>query len=380
MRMGGYGGSMPAIDMNVMPPPYIPIERVIANGDFSYETLCGAINSIPYEPGYLGKKGLYKYLGSLTRDILLEFDGQTIGLVKTSDPGSPGTIVTRKPRSAYSFRAPRLAMTVPVHATEVAGIRGLGAADLETVETQAGERIRNTVRNLRSTWEWHRVNGAMGILLDADGSVLINYFTALGISQPTFDFNWSDTSQPLLEKCAALLNEIEDALGGNFNPEGGVATNAEVPDTPPLVLCGRVFWKNLMSDPSFATAFQYFQAGDQRYLPLREDMRYRGDFYFGGIYWRQYRGSTTGTGQFIPTATAQVIINDLPGTYMGYFTPPEDVEDAVNKPGLPLVATVELMEHKSGMEFRIQSNPLHIMTRPAAAIQCMSSTNGPFTS
>ena len=375
MRMSGRSGNMPVIDMNVQPPPYIPIEQIIANGDFSYATLAGAVNSVPYEPGYLGKKGIFKYFGSLTRNISLEFDGQTIGLVQTSAPMSPGTVVARKPRSFATFTAPRLAMTIPVHATEVAAIRALGTVELESVETQAGERIRNAIRNLRSTWEWHRVNAAMGILLDANGSTLINYFTALGVSQPQFDFNWQNTNLPLLDKCAQLLNDIEDALGGNFDPEGG--SNAEVPETPPLVLCGRVFWQNLMADASFRNAYTYFQAKDQRYIPTREDLRYKDDFEFGGLYWRQYRGSTTATGQFIPTATAQVIINDLPGTYNGYFCPPEDVIDAVNKPGLPLVATVEEMEHKAGLSFRIQSNPLHTMTRPGAAYQCYSTTQGP---
>jgi hypothetical protein len=367
------GGAMPTIDMNVMAPAYISIEQLIATGDYTYATLCGAVNSVPYEPGYLGKKGFYHYLGSRTRDVKLEFDGQTIGLIQSSAPMSPGVVVSRKPRTGLSFRAPRLAMTIPVHATEVAEVRELGAADLEGVETQAGWRIRNAIRDLRSTWEWHALNGAMGILLDADGSVMINYFTAFGIAQPTFDMTWSTAGTPLLMKCAAILNQIEDALGGNFNPEGSGATNGIIPSTPPLVLCGRTFWQKLMSDASFATAFQFFQARDQRYLPLREDMRYKDDFEFGGIYWRQYRGSTQQTGQFIPAATAQVLINDLPGTYLGYFTPPEDVEDAVNKPGLPLVATVELMEHKAGIEFRIQSNPIHIMGRPAAALQLFSS-------
>ena len=373
MRMSGYGGSVPTIDMNVQPPPYIPVERLIATGDFTYATLCGAVNSVPYEPGYLGRIGLFRYLGSMTRDILLEFDGQTIGLVPASAPMSPGVVVTRKPRQGLSFRAPRLAMSIPVHATEVAEIRGLGTADLEGVETQAGERIRNAIRNLRSTWEWHALNAAMGILLDANGNVMINYFTAFGIAQPTYDMLWGTAGQTLLDKCADILNQLEDALGGNYNPEGADATNGVVPEAPPLVLCGRTFWKKLMSDPSFATAFTYFQARDQRYIPTREDIRYANDFEFGGIYWRQYRGSTTGTGRFMPDAIAQLIVNDLPGTYLGYFTPPEDVMDAVNKPGLPLVATVEEMEHKSGMEFRIQSNPLHIMGRPAAAIQLMSS-------
>jgi hypothetical protein len=375
--MSGYSGNMPVIDMNVQPPPYIPIERIIANGDFTYATLCGSINSVPYEPGYLGKKGLFHYVGSLTRSIMLEFDGQTIGLVQSSAPQSPGTIVTRKPRSMATFTAPRIAMSIPVHATEVAAIRALAATDLETIETQAGIRIRNAVRNLRSTWEWHRVNAAMGILLDADGSVLVNYFTALGVAQPTFDFNWTNVAIPLLDKCAALLNDIEDALGGNFNPEGNEGTNSEIPDTPPLILCGRIFWQNLMADASFQKAYTYFQERGQTNNPLRDDLRYKDDFFFGGFYWRQYRGSTTATGQFIPTATAQVIINNLPGTYEGYFCPPEDVIDAVNKPGIPIVCTVQEMEHKAGLEFRIQSNPLHTMNRPGAAFQCFSSEAGP---
>ncbi len=360
---------MPNFDMNLGVPPYIPIEKLIASGDFTYDSLAGCVNSYPYEPAYLGDKNIYAYQGLMTRNIKVEFDGQTISLIQSSAPESPGVIVTRKGRKSALLTAPRLAATFTVRPDEVAEIREMGGAELETVETDATIKARNAIRNIRSTWEYQRVCAAQGILLDADQSTIVNYFDLLGVSQPTYDMTFGTTSTSLLNKFGGLLNEIEDALVGLSNSEN--LPGAIVPDDPPLVLCGRTFWQKLMQDSTFETAFGYFQSRDQRYVPTREDLRYR-EFEFGGFILRQYRGQVNGY-RFVPDANAYVLHQSLPGTYLGYCTPPEDDLNAVNKRGLPITATAQVLPHNSGIEFRLQSNIVHINTRPSAAFQLFSS-------
>jgi hypothetical protein len=348
-------------------PAYTPIGAIIASGDLAQgqmTTLTGSVNAVPFEPSYLGDLNLYNYEGSMTHTVQVEFDSQTINLIQTSAPGSPGQETILNLRNVKSLTSPRIARTITVNAMEVAEIRALGSTELDSVKTRADRKLINAVRDIRSTLEYHRVGGAMGILLDADGvTVLQNYFTLLGVTQPTYNVQFGTTgSSKFITICATLLNMLEDALG-NLSPSG----------EPPIVLCGRTFWQRFISSPDVVTAYQYFQASQQRVLPLREDLRYA-DFEFGGIVWRQYRGqAANGAGRFVPDAEAQLLVPGIPGTYLGLFCPPVDQASKVNTMGLPIYPTVKVLDHDAGYEIRLQSNPLHVMTRPAAAIQLYSS-------
>ena len=344
--------------MGMTPAAYIPIGAALAAGDFSFQTLAATINSVPFTPSLLGDWGVFEYTSALTRDIEVEFDAQSINIIPTSAPNSPGIAVGLAGRTTQSFKAPRLSETVTVQASEVAAVRQLGTVQLETVQTQVDRKIINAVRNLRATLEYHRVGAACGRLLDADGSTIFNFYTVSGVSEPTFDFTWSTGGLVLNVKCKQILDKIEDALG-EFTTEAKV-----------YAICGRTFWEKLMSDSSFSTAYQYFESQKQTILPLREDFRYA-EFEFGGIIWRQYRGKN-GSTPFVADAEGRIIV-DVPGSYLGLFAPPQDIMDKVNEPGEPMYPTVKVLDHNGGIELRIQSNPFHIGTRPGAQIKLFSS-------
>lgn len=356
-----------SLGMDVAPPAYIPIGQLIANGDLStgnMVTLAASINSIPFEPTFLGDRKLYTYESEMTNTIALEFDNQVINLVQSTAPGTAGQETILNSRSVKFVTAPRIARKVTVRATEVAGIRALGSTQLDTVETRADRLLRNAVRDIRTTIEYHRVGGALGLLLDADGTtVLQNYFTLLGVSQTQIDVTFgTPASNKFILLAEQILNSIEDGLG-NLAMTGM---------KPPMVLCGRTFFQRFVGSADVINAFQYFQATAQAMNPLRDDIRYD-DFLFGGIIWRQYRGAAANSGRFIPDAEAHVVVEGIPGTYGGYFCPPADIVDKVNTPGEPIYPTFEVLPHGRGYEIELQSNPIHVMNRPLAAIKLISS-------
>ena len=348
--LGFMGGTTPA---------YMRVGQLIANGDFTFSTLVGCVNSVPFEPKYLQDIGLFDYASSFTNTVEIEFDGQTIHLIQSSEPGTPGMEVLRNPRRTFTFRAPRIAATVTVMADEVAAIRSLGAVELESVETHADKKLMNAVRNIRSTMEWHRVHAACGRLLDADGTVINDYFTVLGVSEPSHDMTFANGATSMISHSNDILNALEDALG-NLSP-----------GAPPIAICGRTFFKRFITHSSVVDAYKYFQATQQRLNPNRQDVRYD-DFEYGGIVWRQYRGKVNGT-PFVPDTEARILVDGVPGTYLGEFCPPRDIVDQVNKAGMPLYPTVYPLPHNAGYQFRIQSNVFHVMTRPAASIKLISS-------
>lgn len=355
-----------SLGMDAAPPAYVSIGQLIASGDLAtgnMTTLAGSVNAVPFEPSYLGSRGIFNYEPALTNTIQIEFDGQVINLVPATPPGAPGYETTLNPRNVKSITAPRIARKVTVLATEVAGVRALASTGFDTVETRGDRKLKNAVRDIRSTMEFHRLGAAMGLWIDATGTVFQNYFTLLGVSQTVYDVLFGTSSSNKFIKIGQdLLNLIEDGLG-NLAPSG---TN------PPIALCGRTFFERFTQQADVITAYQFFESTQQKLNPLREDIRY-GDFEHGGIIWRQYRGSTADYGRFIPDNEAHIVIDGVPGTYEGYFCPPSDIMDKVNTPGLPIYPTVKVLDHGAGYEFNLQSNPVHAMTRPAVAIKLISS-------
>lgn len=358
------------MNMDVAPPAYQSIGKLIATGDLAQAgmaTLAGLINTVPYEPKYLYNRGTYHYESALTPTIELEFDGQVITVIQSTAPGTAPTPTSLRPRTVKPVTAVRIAEQFPVLASEIAAIRELGGVDLDSVETRADRLLRVAIRNIRSTLEYHRLGAAMGLWLDADGTVIQNYFTLLGVSQPTYDVTFSTAAtSKWIGICADLKNALEDALG---NLDGD-------DEFEPVVLCGRTFWKKFVTQPDVVTAFQYFESEQQRraggYDPLRDDLRYA-DFKYGGFRWRQYRGAANNTGRFMPDNEAHLIVDMVPGTYLGFWTPPKDNKFFTNMPGVPIVPSVKELDHGEGLEFRLQSNPIHVMTRPLAAYKLYSS-------
>lgn len=356
-----------SLGMDVAPPAYIPIGALIANGDIAtgqMATLAASINSVPFEPSRLGDMGIFHYESEMTNPIALEYDGQAINLVQSTAPGSPGQETKLNPRDVKFVTPPRIARKVTVLATEVAGIRALGSTQMETVATRVDRKIMNAVRDIRSTMEFHRVGGAIGLLLEADGTTVIqNYFTLLGVSQPQIDVLFgTPATGKFITIGQNILNTIEDSLGNL----------AQMGDAPPIAFCGRAFFQRVVTDSSVVDAYKFFEERQQTLNINRDDARYVG-FKHGGVIWTQYRGSAGNSGRFIPDAEAHIVVQDVPGTYAGYFCPPLDIVDEVNTMAKPLYPTVEMLPHGRGFEIEIQSNPIHVNNRPGVAIRLFSS-------
>ena len=88
---------------------------------------------------------------------------------------------------------------------------------------------------------------------------------------------------------------------------------------------------------------------------------------FGGIRWVKYRGAVGGT-QMIHPDEAYVIPMGVPGLALGRFAP-GDWLDTVNTIGLPGYAVGKIREDNKGVDIEMQSNPLHLLTRPRAVIK-----------
>jgi Phage major capsid protein E len=322
----------------------------VFKGDaFSFTELVKAINLIPYAPTRLGQMGLFTSESISTLTVAIEMQQGVLTLVPAAPRGARGPAKNVQKRNVRDFRPVHLPQTVSVLADEVQGIRVFGSqSETETAMALLNKKMVIARRDLDLTHEFQRMGALKGNVLDADGStVLYNYFTEFGVTQQTMDFNLDVDTTKVRGKCTSLERLIEDTLGGVMMSGIGVLASPE-------------FFDAFVDHPAVVDTFKYTNG-----QPLRDNQRMR--FEFGGLQIEEYRGTVNGT-RFIAANKAYAFPLGVPDLFTSYFAP-ADYMDTVNTMGLPFYMKGRSMDFDRGLEYEVQSNPLHICTRPNAVIE-----------
>lgn len=317
--------------------------------DFSLETLTASINDIPHLPTQLGDSGLFEYAGVPTLTVAIEKKGFALDIVATAARGAPGQSMGRDARELRDFRVPHLPLYDQIMADEVQGVRQFGTADQpEALETRVNDVLRIGKGRLDYTLEAHRVGALKGIVYDKDGSVLYNFFTEFGVAQQTLDFALDVTTTEVRSKCDEALDLSHDVLAG-------------VMMTGAIGWCGKNFFRSLVVHKSVKeTYLNQAQAAELRgAVPDSID--------FGGINFRRYRGKIGAT-PMIADDECFIVPSGVPGLLLGRFAP-APYNETVNTIGLPMYAKAIEKRNGTGYDLEMQSNPLHVCTRPRAIIR-----------
>lgn len=317
---------------------------------FTLAELTAAINELPHIPSQLGDSGLFEYAGVSTLTVNVEKQGNTLTLVPSKPRGGSGAAIGRTNRNMRPFNLVHLPLDDRLMADEVQGVRAFGTdATLTPIEQRRNEVLARGKMRLDYTLEHMRVGALKGIVYDADGStVLHDFFTEFGVTQNVLDFELDQTTTDVRLKCDSAINAIEDELGGN-------------PYTGMVAWCGRTFWQSLIGHKSVKeTYLNQAQAAQLRGNPTDS-------LDFGGIRWSKYRGAANGS-QMIGANDAYIVPTGVPGLLIGRFGP-ADYVDTVNTIGLPIYAKGIPMANNKGWDIEMQSNPIHILTRPRAVLK-----------
>lgn len=323
----------------------------IFEGDaFSVIELTRALENIPFKPATLSGSDLFGERGVRTRTVVIESRDGTLSLIPFSERGGGYDQQTPESRQVRAFVCRQFKKQDVLWASEIQGIREFGS---ESVTQQAQAEVARRMRRLRAdaeaTFEYHLLNGIQGLVKDPrDGAVVINFANEFGITPAAeidFDLdNQSPASGALRKRCQALIESVEDSLGGLA--VGPVQLRAE---------CGSAFFADLVAHKEIRETYLNTAAANE----LRG--RVVDEFTFGGITFRRYGGSAT---IGVPTDKAFFYPQGIEGLFEIYFAP-ADTFETVNTIGLPLYARmIPDRERDEWVRLEIESNPLPICTRP----------------
>lgn len=321
-----------------------------SNDAFGMLQLTAAVNRESYVPGRIGRLGIFEERGVRTTKVAIEYRDRTVELIPTTPRGGVPHQNQRDGRDVVDFQVPRLALLDRIYADEVLNVRAFGReSDLMALMEEVRERQRRMTRSLDATLEWHRMGALKGQILDADGSVLIDLFTALGVSQRAevaMDFSGTATGD-VKPKISGIIRATEDELG--------------VQDAEFHAYCGSTFFDELTGHEETRQIFLNYDAA----RTLRERTARR-TFFYGGVLWEEYRGNVSGQ-QFVADDKAIIFPVGVPGLYITRFAP-ADYWGAVGTQGLPRYSRQygDPTGADRYRELEVQSNPINLCTRPRA--------------
>ncbi|MDX5369078.1 MAG: major capsid protein [Alphaproteobacteria bacterium] len=317
---------------------------------FSVIELTRALENIPFKPALLSGSGLFSPRGVRARTVVIESRDGTLSLIPFSERGSAYEQQVPERRDMRAFVCRQFKKQDVLWASEIQSVRDFGSESAtQQVQTEVAHRLRRLRQDAEATFEYHFLNGIQGLVKDPkDGATVIDYAAEFGITPAAeidFDLdNASPASGALRKRCQALIESVEESLGGLS--AGAVQVRAE---------CGSAFFADLVAHKEVRETYLNTAAA--------ADLRGRvaDEVSFGGIAFRRYRGSSAFG---VPADKAYFYPEGVEGLFEIYHAP-ADTFETVNTLGLPLYArTIPDRDRDEWVRLEIESNPLPICTRP----------------
>lgn len=337
---------------------------IFRNDAFRTRELSEAINVIPNQYGRIGELGLFTDKAIRTPQFQIESQNGVLSLITSSQRGAPLPGLRRAKRDLKDFSTRRFAQESQITADDIDGIRAFGSeTELKQTLVEVNDRLISIRRNIDITREFLRAGALRGVVLDADGTTIVDLFATFGVTQRSIDFTFGTAGVDLASKAEDILDHIEDNLRGDMM-------------TGVHALCSAGFWAKLMENAAFKDAFKYYSSVVE---PLRGDVR-KG-IPWKGITWEKYIGSaatpnedgTWTTRVFVPAGEARFFPEGTTSTFRQYNAPADYLE-TVNTPGEPFYAKVAPDEKwNQFVDVQGQMNTLPICMRPAVLVRGFSS-------
>ena len=330
---------------------------IFNNDAFNMFTLTEAVQGIPYEPSMLGSMNLFTPRPVTTISVGVERRNGVLTLIQTSERGSPFAKDTPIRANVRDFRTSRIGKTSTIHSHELVGMRAFGTeSDLQTVQAEVDFRMENLTSDLNLTNENHRLGAVQGIVLDADGSTIYNYFTEFGISQPA-EITFSNAA---VTSAGGMIPFIDNNIKRPMlRAMGGTGIGR------PQALCGDTFFDWFTSHADVKDTYKNWMAAET----LRESKAFT-TFSFGGVDWINYRGTDDNSTVAIGLTKAKFFPAGVRGLFQQILSPGESMA-MVGTRGQERYA--QILRDPSGrdafVDVEVATYPLYMCSRPEVLLR-----------
>ena len=333
----------------------------IFNDDaFSFVEMNAAIDRQTFKPQGLGNMGIFTQRPIRTESIGVEQRDGQLSLIQTSERGAPLEQSTKTRGSMKSYSTVRFGKADRILASELQFLRQFGQEQqIAQLTTELARRLggggaensQGLIDNVQLTHEHMRLGAVQGIVLDADGTPIIDWtseFNGTG-SIKTTEFNFSSNDGTLRKQCVKLKRDLIRNAKGVYQPGSGIHA-----------LCGDNFYDELIRTPDVIKTFAKQEDAFNAVITNQGEAFEK--FTFGGIVWENYRGTDDNSAVAIDVDECHIFPVRAPGLFMEVWSPGEKFED-IGAEGKPFIVDV-LVDEKRGhyVDLEAYSYPLHVCT------------------
>jgi hypothetical protein len=329
-------------------------------------SLTDAVERNPFRPTGIGSLNLFDDKPIRTTALAVEQRQGQLVLIQTTPRGAPAVERVTEQRQARYFAVPRLRHGDTIRADEIQGVREFGSeTEMMQLQSEVARRLAGPTglqSNMEYTYEHMRLAAVQGILIDADGTQLYNWFNEFTIAPPAeVAFNLpAKTVGSLRPMCYGIKRSMARAAQGAFT------TGTRV-----MGICGDTVWDELTTHPDVEKTFLNWEQA----VALRSGVGFgiapaagsEGMFdamTFADIDWFNYRGSDDATTIGIATDRVKFFPRGAPGVFAQAWAPAENFTYA-NTLGRPqYVQPIFDMQRNEWWRIELSSYPLFICTRP----------------
>jgi len=334
---------------------------IFKNNAFSAISLTRAIQDVKFTPNFLTSLNLTTRDPIRTADFVIEKRADSQRLIPVTERSAPRPRQVRDRRTVRNFTTVRTAKTDSLRASELQNIRGFGTeSELEAVAVEVVKRMGKLRQDLALTMEFRNLGMIQGKILDSDGStVLSNWFTEFGISEPTeLAFNFASRTGLHAYIKQNIIRPIVRALGGR------APTGMRI-----VALCGDSFYDALVENSEVrATYLNYLEAARLRGGSNGIGSAFE-TFSFGNVDFINYRGTDDNSTIAIAADKARFFPVGVPDMFVEVLSPGENL-DFVNTLGQELYAG--MYSDPSGRnefaEMDVNNYSMHVCTTPEALL------------
>ena len=320
---------------------------------FTLTQLSQAINVLPNMYSRVASLNLFKWRPQSGKTASIEMRNGVLRLVPTTPWGGVPPKNQSGRSNIRSFNIPHMPIEDTVHAADVIGVRQFGTdGTLTAIAQRVNDKLQEMKNKIDQTMEWRMLGALRGVVLDYDGSVIEDYFTAFGITKKSIDFALDDPDTDVRAKCVEVLRWQEDHLQGEAMSGSRALVSPE-------------FFDALITHPKVTAVYQGWAEAANK---LGGDLR-KG-FTFGGVTFEEYRAVVDGQ-RFIAAGAGHAFPLGTSETFSNYGAPADFVE-TVNTIALPYYARQQNKDFNRGIDLHAQSNILPMVTRPATIVELLA--------
>lgn len=333
------------------------ISMAVFGGDaFTQAEMIQGINKKPYVPSMLDTVIGFTPRPVSTDTVYLSVRTGQSNLIQVTLRGAPIEMGKPDEKNVRPFAIPRVAKGDQLFAHQLANI--VPFEDESETDAAAFEIARmqdQLISDVEATMEHMRLGALNGIVLAADGSTIVNYFTEFGVSVPS-DIDLT------LDNAALTIGALRTAIGTNIVlPIARASGAGNDPRFKVRALCGDAFWFALTGHPAIEKTYEGYAAAASRRDETLWEM-----FEFAGVEWYHYRGTDDNSTIAIATNKAKVFPTGVPGMWQHVMGPANEFLNLLGQRGRRYVPF--LIRDMSGRDQwaqpEIYSYPLFVNARP----------------